>query len=74
MILIGIIGRIGAGKSTVAKLLAEHGARVVDADRIAHEVLLEADTRRSLVERFGPGLFTRSPTPDAAGIDRKSDC
>ena len=72
MMLIGIIGRIGAGKSTVAKLLAEHGARVVDADRIAHEVLLEADVRRALLERFGPGLFTGSPAPDAARIDRKT--
>ena len=64
MILIGIIGRIGAGKSTVAGLLAEHGARVIDADRIAHEVLHDADVRRLLVERFGPGLIMATPTPE----------
>ena len=72
MILIGIIGRIGAGKSTVARLLAEHGARVIDADRIAHEVLHDADVRRLLVERFGPGLIKGSPSPDTADIDRKA--
>ena len=72
MILIGIIGKIGAGKSTVARLLAVHGARVIDADRIAHEVLLDADVRRALVERFGPGLITGSPAPATAGIDRKA--
>ena len=34
MIIIGLVGRIGAGKSTVAQRFAEHGATVVDADRI----------------------------------------
>lgn len=72
MILIGIIGRIGAGKSTVARLLAEHGARVIDADRIAHEVLHGADVRQLLVERFGPELITRSQPLNAADIDRKA--
>lgn len=72
MILIGIIGKIGAGKSTVARLLAEHGARVIDADRIAHEVLQDAEVRRLLVERFGPELITRSQPLNAADIDRKA--
>ena len=72
MILIGIIGRIGAGKSTVAGLLAEHGARVIDADRIAHEVLRDADVRRALVARFGPGVITGELLPDTADIDRKA--
>jgi dephospho-CoA kinase len=72
VILIGIIGRIGAGKSTVARLLAEHGARVIDADRIAHEVLQDADVRRLLVERFGPGVIMGGLSPDAADIDRKA--
>ncbi len=72
MILIGIIGRIGAGKSTVARLLAAHGARVIDADRIAHEVLHGADVRRLLVERFGPGVIMGGPSPDAADINRKA--
>ncbi|MFM8803799.1 MAG: dephospho-CoA kinase [Planctomycetia bacterium] len=41
MIIIGLVGRIGAGKSTVASRFAAHGAHVVDADRLAHEVLGE---------------------------------
>ncbi|GAB3344149.1 dephospho-CoA kinase [Modestobacter lapidis] len=39
MLRIGLTGGIGSGKSTVAALLAERGARVVDADRIAREVV-----------------------------------
>jgi dephospho-CoA kinase len=46
MLRIGLTGGIGAGKSTVSAALAAHGAVVVDADRIAREV----------VERGSPGL------------------
>ena len=35
---IGLTGGIGSGKSAVAGILAELGARVIDADRIGHEV------------------------------------
>ncbi len=36
---IGLLGGIGSGKSAVARLFAEAGARVVDADRLAREEL-----------------------------------
>lgn len=39
MLRVGLTGGIGAGKSTVAARLAEHGAVVVDADAIAREVV-----------------------------------
>jgi dephospho-CoA kinase len=57
MIVIGLAGRIGSGKSTVAARFASHGATVIDADRIAHETLDDADVRRELVERFGPRVL-----------------
>ena len=53
MIIIGLIGRIGAGKSTVARRFAEHGGHVIDADRIAHEVLADDDVVRQIADRFG---------------------
>ena len=53
MTIIGLIGRIGAGKSTVAERFAVHGAHVIDADRIAHEVLEEGDVVGQIVDRFG---------------------
>jgi len=53
MTIIGLIGRIGSGKSTVAQRFAAHGAHVIDADRIAHEVLEEGDVVRQIVDRFG---------------------
>ena len=36
---IGILGGIGSGKSTVAKDFVKLGCRVIDADKIAHELL-----------------------------------
>jgi len=51
---VGLTGNIGAGKSTVAGLLVAHGAALVDADRVAREVV-EPGTpaHQQLVERFG---------------------
>jgi len=39
VLVIGLTGGIGSGKSTVARRLAELGARVIDADRVGHEVI-----------------------------------
>ena len=44
--IIGILGGIGSGKSTVAAEFAKLGCKVIDADKIAHE-LLDADTHAS---------------------------
>lgn len=56
---IGLSGGVGSGKSTVAALLAERGAVVIDADRIAREVV-EPGTPGfdAVVDRFGPDVVT----------------
>ncbi|HEY9474247.1 MAG TPA: dephospho-CoA kinase, partial [Mycobacteriales bacterium] len=56
---IGLTGGIGSGKSAVARLLAAHGAVVVDADALAREVV-EPDTPglRRIVEEFGTDVLT----------------
>ena len=54
---IGLIGAIGAGKSTVASLLGSLGGAVADADAIGHEVLDEPAVQAQLVERWGPHLL-----------------
>ncbi|BDH57767.1 dephospho-CoA kinase [Tsukamurella sp. PLM1] len=58
MMRIGLTGGIGAGKSTVAKELAELGAVIVDGDKIAREVV-EPGTPglAALVEAFGEGIL-----------------
>jgi dephospho-CoA kinase len=57
---LGIVGGLASGKSTVARLLAERGARVVDADRIAHEVLEAPGIKQVLVEAFGRDILNGS--------------
>lgn len=66
MLLVGLTGGIGAGKSTVAELLAARGAVVVDADQVARAVVEPGQPALAkLVERFGDGIL------DAGGrLDR----
>lgn len=65
MIVIGLVGKIAAGKSTVAKHFAARGASCIDADAIAHEVLAEPDVRAAIATRFGPDVL------DADGLVRR---
>jgi dephospho-CoA kinase len=54
---IGLTGGVGSGKSTVARLLAERGAVVIDADAIAREVVRAGTPGfAAVVEAFGAGV------------------
>ncbi|HEV3475718.1 MAG TPA: dephospho-CoA kinase [Actinomycetota bacterium] len=68
MLLVGLTGGLGAGKSTVARMLAGHGAVIVDADRLAREAL-EPGTRpfKEVCDLFGDQIL--APTGE---IDRRA--
>jgi dephospho-CoA kinase len=57
VLLVGLTGGIGAGKSTVGNMLAERGAVILDADAFSREAV-RAGTEgfRRVVERFGKGI------------------
>jgi dephospho-CoA kinase len=55
--IVGLIGGIGAGKSTAANRFAERGAVIVDADRTGHEVLREAEIKERLQAIFGKEIL-----------------
>ncbi|MFF0360598.1 dephospho-CoA kinase [Streptomyces sp. NA02536] len=59
MLKVGLTGGIGAGKSEVSRLLVEHGAVLIDADRIAREVV-EPGTPglAAVVDAFGKEILT----------------
>ena len=58
MILVGLTGGIGSGKSTVSARLAARGAVIIDADAITREVQLPgSDVVKELAERFGPEVL-----------------
>jgi dephospho-CoA kinase len=64
--IIGILGAIASGKSTVAKELEKRGCAVIDADAIAKQFLLDDDIKRQIREKFGNEVFDNQ-----GQIDRK---
>jgi dephospho-CoA kinase len=72
VLLVGLTGGIGSGKSTVAAQLAARGAAVVDADGISRQIL-EPDGAAfdQVVDRFGPSIVGpdgRIDRPALAGV------
>ena len=63
----GLTGGIASGKSTVGAIFSALGAKVIDADRIGHEILREpGDAFKEVVREFGEGVLN-----GAGVIDRK---
>jgi dephospho-CoA kinase len=57
--IIGILGAIASGKSTVAKELEKRGCAVIDADTIAKGFLQADDVKKQIRDRFGSGVFDK---------------
>ncbi|SDG91830.1 dephospho-CoA kinase [Lentzea fradiae] len=73
MLRVGLTGGIGSGKSTVARLLAERGAVVVDADKLAREVLEPgSEGLAEVVEAFGEDVLAADGTLDRAALAAKA--
>ena len=69
MLLVGLTGGIGTGKSTVSVLLAEHGAVIVDADQIARDLQLPgAPLLRRMADRFGGHIIRDDGSLDRAAV------
>ncbi|MDO5567095.1 MAG: dephospho-CoA kinase, partial [Planctomycetia bacterium] len=57
-IVIGLIGGIGCGKSTVAKAFLPYGATLFDADQSGHTALYDPTIKGAIGARFGKTVFT----------------
>ena len=69
MILVGLTGGIGAGKSTVSAMLTERGAVVIDADAIAREVQQAGSpVLAAMAERFGGDVIAADGSLDRAAV------
>lgn len=65
MLVIGLTGGMGTGKSVVARMLRKLGAAVVDADETGHEAYLPGtDGWRAVVKAFGRGILSPDDTVD----------
>lgn len=67
---IGLLGAPGAGKSTVARVFAELGCGVVDADRLSHEAIQSEPARQQLRAWWGGGVFRDDGSVDRAAVGR----
>lgn len=66
---VGLTGGIGAGKSTVARLLAQLGAVVVDSDVLAREVVEPGtDGLAAVIDAFGPEVLDSEGAMDRAAV------
>ncbi len=69
MILVGLTGGIGAGKSTVSAMLAERGAVIVDADQIARDLQSPGSpVLAAMAERFGEHILLADGALDRAAV------
>lgn len=72
MLWVGLTGGIGAGKSVVARALTGHGAALVDADRLAREVVEPATPGlAAVVEAFGDAVLRPDGTLDREALGRE---
>jgi len=71
VILVGLTGNIASGKSTVARLLAAHGATIIDADALARRAVEPGSPAlRAIVARWGNALLLDNGTLDRAALRR----
>ncbi len=69
MLRLGLTGGIGSGKSTVARMLAERGAVVIDADAISRQLVEPGEPALDrLVEEFGPRILREDGSLDRGAL------
>jgi dephospho-CoA kinase len=69
MLHVALTGNIASGKSTVATLLAAHGATIIDADELARAAVAPGTPGlEAVVERFGSGVLAHDGSLDRAAL------
>ena len=69
LFILGLIGRAGSGKTTVARALEHDGARVIEADRVGHEVAdRDPAVREGLIADYGAGVYRADGTLDRGRV------
>jgi dephospho-CoA kinase len=71
MLLVGLTGNIGSGKSTVDQLLSERGATIIDSDVLARRAVeLGTPAYAAIVERWGTSILAADGSIDRAALRR----
>jgi dephospho-CoA kinase len=67
---IGLLGGVASGKSAVARLFEELGAKTLDADKAGHEVLRREDVKAAVRETWGDEVFSAHGEVDRPKLGR----
>src|SRR5882757_2780114 len=71
MLRVGLTGSLGSGKSTAARLFAQHGAYVLQADEIARDLMQPGEAvYNSIVQHFGPDVVQADGTLNRTELAR----
>ncbi len=71
MLLVGLTGNIGSGKSTVAQLLSERGATIIDADVLARRAVeVGTPAHKAIAERWGTSVLAVDGSLDRSALRR----
>lgn len=54
---IAVTGKAGTGKTTISRYIASYGYKLIEADKIAHDLLRKADIKNSVISTFGKVLL-----------------
>jgi dephospho-CoA kinase len=69
MLVVGLTGNIGSGKSTVAQMIARRGVTVIDADMLAREAVTPGSSAlQRIVDRWGRGILAADGTLDRGAL------
>jgi dephospho-CoA kinase len=72
LVIVGLVGRAGSGKSTVARSFAQAGVPVIDADRLGHEVTdTDPGVRAALREEYGDDVYREDGSLDRSRVGAK---
>ena len=72
MMIIGLTGGIGSGKSTVADLFADLGVPIIDTDIIAREIVdIGKPAYHAIIDKFGSEILTTSKELDRAALKQR---
>lgn len=72
MFILGLTGQTGAGKSTVARLLAEKGFLCIDADAVAREITEKPEVLSALSYSFGPDILNADGSLNRKALAQKA--